>query len=41
MLDPNELTTGVEITDVRREELFGRPVVAISLTMHAVAGTLS
>lgn len=36
MLDPYELTTGVEITDVRREELFGRPVVAF--LARAVAG---
>ncbi|MDN4162355.1 hypothetical protein [Nocardioides abyssi] len=30
MLDPHELTEGVEITDVRRTELLGRPVVAFS-----------
>jgi len=28
MLDPYELTRGVAITDVRRHELFGRPVAA-------------
>jgi len=28
MLDPYELTEGVAITDVRQEELFGRPAVA-------------
>jgi hypothetical protein len=27
MLDPYELTTGVVMTEVRRDELFGRPVV--------------
>jgi hypothetical protein len=30
MLDPYELTEGVSITDVRREDLFGRPVVAFA-----------
>lgn len=36
MLDPYELTEGVTITDVRREVLFGRPVVAF--VAHAVTG---
>ncbi|MDN4173658.1 hypothetical protein QWY28_11925 [Nocardioides sp. SOB77] len=36
MLDPHELTEGVEITDVRRAELFGRPVVAF--VARAVTG---
>jgi hypothetical protein len=36
MLDPHELGEGVEISDVRRDELFGRPVVAF--VAHAVAG---
>jgi hypothetical protein len=36
MLDPFELTAGVEITDVQTAELFGRPVVAF--TARAVTG---
>lgn len=36
MLDPYELTEGVTIADVRREMLFGRPVVAF--VAHAVTG---
>ncbi|WP_104106887.1 hypothetical protein [Nocardioides sp. 616] len=36
MLDPYELTAGVQLEDVRRGELFGRPVVAF--TARAVAG---
>lgn len=36
MLDPYELTQGVDIADVRHEELFGRPVVAF--VARAVTG---
>lgn len=36
MLDPYELSDGVAISDVRTEELFGRPVVAF--VAHAVPG---
>ncbi|UMG91406.1 hypothetical protein [Nocardioides sp. TF02-7] len=36
MLDPYELTEGVVISDVRREELFGRPVV--TFVARAVTG---
>ncbi|GGO76120.1 hypothetical protein [Nocardioides deserti] len=36
MLDPHELTAGVEIGDVRRSDLFGRPVVVF--TARAVDG---
>ena len=36
MLDPHELGGGVEMTDVRTEELFDRPVVAF--VAHAVPG---
>lgn len=36
MLDPYELGEGIEISDVRNEELFGRPVVAF--VAHAVPG---
>jgi hypothetical protein len=36
MLDPHELGEGVEISDVRSDELFGRPVVAF--VAHAVPG---
>ena len=36
MLDPYELGQGVTISDVRSEELFGRPVVAF--VAHAVPG---
>ncbi len=36
MLDPYELTENVAITEVRREELFGRPVV--TFVAHALPG---
>ena len=36
MLDPHELTQGVTIADVRREELFGRPV--LSFVARALPG---
>lgn len=30
MLDPHELTAGVDITEVRREKIFGRPAVTVT-----------